>query len=404
LISSFFLGVNSISTISVCDVQVLAVFLLLHTTKQRCLLCTRESRFCASPGPDIPNQQPQSRPPQRQHLYRKHRSLPNMSYTQYDQYGGNPYDNAPNTEAGYGGATGNTHLNEPIQPQTTNYSATSNYSNTGVPSAQAGHLLSQQDFLERVQFAKTQIGQLTSSISEIATLHQRALSSPDSSSSAELEALVARTQITNQQIKDTVKFLEADATKTTDGTKNVKVTQARAVRAEFENKLRDYQEEEVNYRQRYRDQIARQYRIVNPEASEDEVKEASELDWGNEGVFQTALKSNRSGQASTVLGAVRARHNELQRIEQTLTELASMFADMAQIVDAQEPAVERTEENAIKTQEDVQRANTEITKANAHARRRNRLKWWCFLVVVLIILAIGLGVGLGVGLAKAASK
>jgi syntaxin 1B/2/3 len=67
-----------------------------------------------------------------------------------------------------------------------------------------------------------------------------------------------------------------------------------------------------------------------------------------------------------------------------------MFADMAQIVEAQDPVVEHTEQN---------KGNVEIDKANEHARRRNRLKWWCLLVVVLIILAIALGVGLGVGLA-----
>lgn len=77
-----------------------------------------------------------------------------------------------------------------------------------------------------------------------------------------------------------------------------------------------------------------------------------------------------------------------------------MFADMAQLVEAQEPAVQRTEENAIKTQEDVERGNVEISKANDHARRRNRLKWYCFLVVVFICIAIALGIGLGVGLSK----
>lgn len=77
-----------------------------------------------------------------------------------------------------------------------------------------------------------------------------------------------------------------------------------------------------------------------------------------------------------------------------------MFADMAQIVEAQDPVIQRTEENAIKTADDVDRGNTEITKANEHARRRNRLKWYCLLVVVLIILAIALGVGLGVGLTQ----
>ena len=101
---------------------------------------------------------------------------------------------------------------------------------------------------------------------------------------------------------------------------------------------------------------------------------------------------------------MRARHNELQRIEATLTDLAAMFADMAQIVDAQDPVVERTENNAIQTAEDVDKGNTEIEKANEHARRRNRLKWWCLLVVILIILAIALGVGLGIGLTKSTAK
>lgn len=77
-----------------------------------------------------------------------------------------------------------------------------------------------------------------------------------------------------------------------------------------------------------------------------------------------------------------------------------MFADMAQIVEAQDPVIEHTEQNAIKTADDVDRGNTEIDKANEHARRRNKLKWYCLLIVVLIVLAIALGVGLGIGLTQ----
>jgi len=322
-----------------------------------------------------------------------------MSYTQYQQYGGNPYANGPDVEAGHGG----NNLSTPgLNQEMSNYSSNSHYSNAGAPAIPGGAstLLTQQAFLERVDFAKSEIRTLSSNIQEIASLHQRALSSPDSSSSAQLENLVTQTQLKNTQIRDQIKYLELDAAKTQDGTKSVKARQAKQLKTDFEKSLNDYRAEEVAYRQRYREQIARQYRIVNPEASESEVNEASELDWGSEGVFQTALKSNRSGQASSVLGAVRARHNELQRIEATLTELAAMFADMAQIVEAQDPVVEHTEQNAIQTQEDVNKANVQIDKANEHARRRNRLKWWCLLVVVLIILAIALGVGLGIGLTK----
>jgi syntaxin 1B/2/3 len=169
--------------------------------------------------------------------------------------------------------------------------STSNYSNAGPPATPAptSTILSQQDFLARVDNAKSEIRNLTSNIQEIASLHQRALSSPDSSSSSQLENLVTQTQLKNTQIRDQIKFLEGDALKTQDGTRSVKSRQAKQLKSEFETSLKEYQQEEVAYRQRYRDQIARQYRIVNPEASEAEVNEASELDWGSEGVFQTAV-------------------------------------------------------------------------------------------------------------------
>jgi len=122
-------------------------------------------------------------------------------------------------------------------------------------------------------------------------LHQRALSSTDSSTTAQLEDLVTQTQLKNTQIRDQIKYLEGDALKTQDGSKTVKARQAKQLKSEFEKALRDYQQEEVAYRQRYREQISRQYRIVNPEATEAEVQEASELDWGSEGVFQTAVSA-----------------------------------------------------------------------------------------------------------------
>jgi len=92
--------------------------------------------------------------------------------------------------------------------------------------------------------------------------------------------------------------------------------------------------------------------------------------------------STRSRQVNAAAGAVLTRHNDIQQIEKTLNELATMFAEMAQLVEAQEPAVQQTEDNAIQTAEDVKRGNEQIDKANEHARRRNRLKWWCLLVVV----------------------
>jgi len=88
-----------------------------------------------------------------------------------------------------------------LNQEMSNYSQNSHYSNAGAPALPAGgSLLTQQAFLERVDFAKSEIRNLSSNIQEIASLHQRALSSPDSNSPAQLENLVTQTQLKNTQI------------------------------------------------------------------------------------------------------------------------------------------------------------------------------------------------------------
>ncbi|KAI2606025.1 t-SNARE [Hypoxylon fragiforme] len=304
----------------------------------------------------------------------------------YGQYQNNPYQQGPSAEGGYGN-----HYDNGQDHELQNY-----------PPQPVSDTLSQQDFLGRIQFLRNEIGTLTNNVRAIASLHQRALAEADGgAASQQLEGVVADTQTLNAGIRDQLKFLANDANRTTDAGRNVKERQVNTIKSEFERELHAYQQEEASFSQRYRDQIARQYRIVNPEATESEVQQATEADWGNEGVFQTALRTNRTGQASSVLGAVRARHNELQRIERTLIELAAMFQDLAILVEQQEPMVQAAEQNAENTTKYIDEGNTHVQKGINHARNRRKWKWWCLLIVILII-AIAVGVGVGVAASNGA--
>jgi syntaxin 1B/2/3 len=147
--------------------------------------------------------------------------------------------------------------------------------------------MNNSDFLSRVDGVRKQITSLTGQVSAIAAAHQRAISSPDGSASANVENLVSQTQALNTQIKDQIKYLETDAARS--GGNATKDSQIRNLKTQFTNQLQEYRNEEEQYKRRYQEQIVRQYRIVNPEATEDEVREASEANWGDEGVFQTAV-------------------------------------------------------------------------------------------------------------------
>ncbi|KAI0870336.1 putative syntaxin-like protein psy1 [Hypoxylon argillaceum] len=289
----------------------------------------------------------------------------------------NPYQQGPEAEQGYGYGQEHELQNygqQPAAPQT----------------------LPQHEFLGRIDFLRNEIGTLTTNVQAIASLHQRSLTEADGGlSGQQLERLVAETQSLNSGIRDQLKFLANDANRTVDGSRAVKERQTNTIKAQFERELRSYQEEELAFRGRYRDQIARQYRIVNPDASEDEVRQATEADWGNEGVFQTALRTNRTGQASSVLGAVRARHNELQRIEKTLMELSNLFQDVAVLIEQQDPIITKAEENAADTNHNLTQGNAQVKKGIISARNARKWKWWCLLIVILII-AVAVGVGVGV--------
>ncbi|GIZ40592.1 hypothetical protein CKM354_000392500 [Cercospora kikuchii] len=341
------------------------------------------------------------------------------NYNQYSGYGGNPYggeqqsygaSNPYSGEAGnpYGGGyDGQAVAGNPRPGNATD----ANYGTGPAPSIpgqppQPGQnvqyvtagpsVMSNSDFLSRVEAVKADIRTLTTHVGQIASLHQRALSSPDSTSSSQLESMITQTQVLNTSIKDQIKFLETDAARSKDN--QVKNTQVGQLKTSFTKQLQEYRVEEANYEKRYREQIARQYRIVNPEATESEVQEAANADWGNEGVFQTALKTNRSATANTVLGAVRARHNDIQKIEKTLIELNQLMEDLATAVVLQEEPIQQAELHTTNVKNDTEAGNVQLDKGIESARRARKLKWWCFFICVAIVAILALVLGLYFGL------
>jgi syntaxin 1B/2/3 len=155
---------------------------------------------------------------------------------------------------------------------------------------QGGNVLSQTDFLQRVSAVRQDIQSLTTSIKNIATLHQQALASSDNAARQQLDDLVAATQLKNTSIRSQIQQLKADTERTTDGSFGLKKRQFESLNGDFKDTIQRFLEEEQQYKQRYREQIARQYRIVNPEATEEQVQQAADADWGDEGIFQTAVR------------------------------------------------------------------------------------------------------------------
>ncbi|EHY52411.1 hypothetical protein HRR83_009254 [Exophiala dermatitidis] len=152
--------------------------------------------------------------------------------------------------------------------------------------------------------------------------------------------------------------------------------------------INQYQQVEREFRKASQEQMARQYRIVRPDASDAEVREAVE-DPNNQQIFSSALiQSDRRGEAQTVARNVSQRHEDIQKIERQMIELAQLFQDLEALVVQQEPAVTQIEQRGEEVTEHVAKANTELEGAVVKARAARRKKWICLGIVLLIIIII----------------
>ena len=145
--------------------------------------------------------------------------------------------------------------------------------------------------------------------------------------------------------------------------------------------INQYQQIDREYRKNCQTQVARQYRIVRPDATDAEVRDVVE-NGTNQQVFSDALtQSDRRGEAQVAYQNVRNRHGDIQKIEQQMMVLAQLFQDLDAIVVQQEAAVTNIEQKGEEVNDHVQGANTELDGAVKKARAARRKKFYCLGIV-----------------------
>ncbi|EJP63095.1 t-SNARE protein [Beauveria bassiana ARSEF 2860] len=234
----------------------------------------------------------------------------------------------------------------------------------------------------------TGVAQIERNLEQLRMLQQRTLDDADSSSSSaanrQLDALSSETMAQYRELTERVRTIKSHPDANTPKNK----PQVGRVDRRLKQAIQQYQQVESGFRKRTQDQMARQYRIVRPDASEDEVRAAVE-DTSNSQVFSQALmQSNRQGRARAALSAVQDRHKALVKIEQQMVELSQLFQDMDTLVVQQEAAVTQIEQKGEEVVENLDKGNEEMGTAVNTARKTRKKKWICLGICVAIIVVI----------------
>ncbi|KAI0021150.1 t-SNARE [Xylariomycetidae sp. FL0641] len=251
----------------------------------------------------------------------------------------------------------------------------------------AGSFGGANNTLNEVSEINNGINDIDRNLEQLKMLHTRALDDSDSSAGSatarQLDALSSETMALYRSLTDRVRHLKSNPESQAKFGQQV-----RRVDTRLKNAIQDYQKVESDYRKRAQEQMARQYRIVRPDADEEEVRAAVEDQNGGQIFQQAMMQSNRRGQAQAVLSAVQDRHAQLQKIEQQMMELAQLFQDMDTLVMQQDTHIANIEQKGEEVVDNLDKGNVEIGTAVNTARATRKKKWICLGVIVAIIVII----------------
>ncbi|KAI0328558.1 t-SNARE [Cubamyces sp. BRFM 1775] len=258
------------------------------------------------------------------------------------------------------------------------------------------------NFYSEVTSIQDGIAQFSSNVSRIADLHSRTLNSTDEGASRQNEALlddlVGQTRQLSNELKQRIQALASyPVTRAQDQT--IRKNQTGLLRQKFIEVLQNYQGVERDYRAKYRQRVERQFRIVKPDATPEEVAAVVDDAEGGAQIFTQALSSStRYGESRMAYREVQDRHNDIKKIERTLEELTQLFNDMAVLVAQQDEALDRIQSRAESVQGHTAAGLQNTEKAVEHARSARRKRWICFGLFVAIIAILALILGLYFGL------
>jgi len=254
------------------------------------------------------------------------------------------------------------------------------------------------EYENQISSIQDELRRIDANVSRIGDLHSRSLNNTDEAlaqqNATALDELVEETRALCNQIKNQIQDLEKESVPPGQDPR-IRKNQTSLVRSKFVEALQNYQQVEQQYRSRYRQRVERQFKIVKPDATPEEVTAVVQNDQGAGGqVFAQALTSStRYGESRAAYREVQERHEDIRKIERTLAELAQLFNDMDVLVNQQEDVINAIETSATQVQKDTEAGLGHTEKAVDHARSARRKRWFLFLLFLAVVAAVAIALG-----------
>ena len=172
----------------------------------------------------------------------------------------------------------------------------------------------------------------------------------------------------------------------------LKRTQIQTASNRFLEIWTEYNTLQVQFREKVKEDLVKCLKVSNNQLTEEEIEE--KIDAG-EGVF-SASTMQETAQAEEQLARVENRYKDIKKLEEGITEIHSMFMDLAILVEQQGEMVTRIEDHIMTAGMDVENASKKLDDAKRlqDAARKKKVILGIIAIVVVLILLLVLAVQL----------
>jgi len=264
----------------------------------------------------------------------------------------------------------------------------------GVPaSAQSPAMTS---FFEEVNAVKKIMQTIKYNIRLIEQSHGECLTAISSEQQREctdrLEGLMKETNGAAQTVRNKLKAMDLENKEFTKRNEGASEARIRAnmhgtLTRKFVDLMAEYQEIQTKYKNKYRDRVERQLRIVKPTATKMEIEQAVEGGEQSEIFTQQFLQGPGHAAARNALADIQERHKDITRLESSIQELHQLFVDMAVLVESQGELLDQIEYTVAQSVNYTGKAVEELRSATKY-QKKVRKKMCCVIVVLLIALIV----------------
>ncbi|KAG2189126.1 hypothetical protein INT44_004268 [Umbelopsis vinacea] len=248
---------------------------------------------------------------------------------------------------------------------------------------------STQGFLDQISQLQDVIKSINENISRLRSLQQNYLQTSDETQQSRLRSqITSMNDDTNQMIKtvkDRVKAIEPTPRHPDLG---IRKNQFANVSKSFMDSIERYRGLEIEFQKQEAQQLERQIKIANPNATSEEIDQAvHDAQTGSRPVFAQQLLGQRY-QAQETLENVTQRHEEIQKLAQSINQLTELFQEMQGLLENQAHVLNTIEASSYEVVNEVEKGNLQLNQAVTLAKSTRRKKWIMFAVIATIIIVI----------------